>query len=459
MNHSQIADLDVLVLTCRDSKARSYLTEAIYSYKAGAMRAATIATWIAVAFDFIDKINLLEAQGDKQAKTFAEEFRKIRETGDVSASLMFERQILDRAWKGLALISALEYEDLSRLHQDRHRCAHPSMISDEELYQPTAEQVRYHIRTAVTAMLSQPPTSGKAALEQLANQVSGSYFPTDKESATVLLKYGPLAKPRDVLVRNFIIVMLKTITSNDPSIDTGNRQRASAALAATRCMHPGAANAVLKDKLNDVLRAVPDSDLEFAFMAVGAIDDANAYLADDIRTRFSVYIKTVEEDRLARLVNDALQLTLFKDLVVERVCTFSNKNFAAILTSTPRLWQSSEVRKHAIEVYKLAGTFDNANARARLIIMPLAGQFSADEIREIVKNGFENSQIRYSYEFPQVLQALRSNPAVDAQWWDPFLASVDAERAFPGLFFSPSALETIVEEHVPSEGPGEDSPF
>jgi hypothetical protein len=55
------------------------------------------------------------------------------------------------------------------------------------------------------------------------------------------------------------------ITKSDPSIDTGNRQRASAALAVTRCLHPGAANGVLKDKLSDVLRALPDSDLEFAW--------------------------------------------------------------------------------------------------------------------------------------------------------------------------------------------------
>ena len=81
------------------------------------MRAAIISTWIAVAFDFIDKIQTLEAEGDTQAKKFAEEFRKIRQSSDLKGSLLFERQILDRAHKDLQLISDLEYADLSRLFE------------------------------------------------------------------------------------------------------------------------------------------------------------------------------------------------------------------------------------------------------------------------------------------------------------------------------------------------------
>jgi hypothetical protein len=124
VSYHQLADLDELALRCRDAKARIYLREAISCYKAGAMRAAIISTWIALAFDFIDKLATLEMQGDKQAIAFAAEFRKIRESGDIAGSLKFEKMILERAHKELALISDLEYEDLDRLYRDRHRCAH-----------------------------------------------------------------------------------------------------------------------------------------------------------------------------------------------------------------------------------------------------------------------------------------------------------------------------------------------
>ena len=89
--HDRIADLDELALKCKDKRASSHLREAIACYQAGAMRAAIISTWIAVAFDFIDKVQTLEAHGDAQAKQFAEEFRKIRQSSNLKGSLQFER--------------------------------------------------------------------------------------------------------------------------------------------------------------------------------------------------------------------------------------------------------------------------------------------------------------------------------------------------------------------------------
>ena len=50
-----LADLDELVLRCRDDRAKAYMSEALAYYKAGANRAAIIATRIAVTFDIIDK--------------------------------------------------------------------------------------------------------------------------------------------------------------------------------------------------------------------------------------------------------------------------------------------------------------------------------------------------------------------------------------------------------------------
>jgi hypothetical protein len=57
--HDRIADLDELVLKCQGKGTAMHLREAVACYHAGAMRAAILATWIAVAFDFIDKISTL----------------------------------------------------------------------------------------------------------------------------------------------------------------------------------------------------------------------------------------------------------------------------------------------------------------------------------------------------------------------------------------------------------------
>ena len=449
LNHSRIADLDELALRCRDTKARTYLSEAIASYKAGAMRSAIIATWIAVAFDFIDKLNTLEAQGDKQAAQFAAEFRKIRDAADVAGSLSFERQILDRACKDLALISSLEYEDLSRLYQDRHRCAHPSMISDEELYQPTAEQVRYHMRTAVNAMLSQPPTSGKAALDQLVAQVRGPYFALDEAKALVLLEHGVLRRPRESLVRNFAIVLMKMIA--DPGIGIAERQRAAAALGAVRKLHPANSDDAIGEKLVGILRSVQDENLEVAIAAVAQINDAVSHMTDDLKTRFSQYIDTVPEDQLAAIAGYGLAVSFLKDATIARVCGVSNRNFAASISEASSLARHSEVRKRAIDIYRSAGSFDQANSMAKLIVMPLTSAFTEEEIKEVATAGFNNGQICYSHEFTRVLQALRSNPLVQKEWWDPFLQTLGANSSHPEAFFQAPTEQTDLTDAEPKD--------
>jgi hypothetical protein len=413
------------------------------------MRAAIIATWIAVAFDFIDKVNTLEAQGDKQATQFAKEFRKIRDAADVAGSLSFERQILDRACKDLALISTSEYEDLSRLYQDRHRCAHPSMISDEELYQPTAEQVRYHMRTAVNAMLSQPPTGGKAALAQLVAQVQGAYFAVDEAKALVLLEHGVLRRPRESLVRNFTIVLMKMIA--DPGIDTAGRQRASAALGALRKLHPAISNDAVSDKLVGILRSVPDENLQVAIAAAAEINDAASHLTDDLKTRFFQYINTVPEDQVAAIAGYGLRVSLLKNDTISRVCRLSNRNFAASISEVNSLAMYAEVRKRAIEIYRSAGSFDQANSMAKLIVMPLTSAFTEEEIKEVATAGFNNGQICYSHEFTRVLHALRSNPVVQEQWWDPFLQALGASSSHPDAFFHTPNEQSALSNPEPEE--------
>jgi hypothetical protein len=168
---SPLSDLDELVLRCRDEKAKSYIKESVSCYKSGAFRSAIVSTWIAVSFDIIDKLKDLSLAGDKEAEKQLEEFEKARKAGDIASSLKFERDILQIARDKLELISHIEFIDLERLQQDRNRCAHPSMTSDGEIFNPSAELARVHIRSAVEYLLQFPPAQGKYALESLVNEV------------------------------------------------------------------------------------------------------------------------------------------------------------------------------------------------------------------------------------------------------------------------------------------------
>ena len=225
------ADLDELILRCRNADAQKNIAEAVSCYKAGAFRSCIVSTWIAVVFDFIHKLRELELTGDNQARQNLKDFGSIHK--DIQESLKFERNLLDKALR-YEFISSLEYADLKRLQEDRNRCAHPSVNSTEEAYQPSAELARYHLRSAITHPLQHPPVQGKAALSRLVAEVDSQYFPKSTEDAVRHFSHGPLASPREALVRNFLMVLIKKILLDDTVISE-EEQAVAAIKSRTNC--------------------------------------------------------------------------------------------------------------------------------------------------------------------------------------------------------------------------------
>jgi hypothetical protein len=66
------ADLDALVLACRNERARELFAEAVACYRGGAFRMAIVATWMAVVFDLVDKLRAQDLRGDAQSRTLLE---------------------------------------------------------------------------------------------------------------------------------------------------------------------------------------------------------------------------------------------------------------------------------------------------------------------------------------------------------------------------------------------------
>lgn len=205
-----IRDLDELVLSCRSSAAKDYIQEAVKCYRAGAYKACITSTWVALVYDIIDKIKELSFANDNQAEMILNTFKTYKaqiEDGSsqgVKSGLEFERQILSDAKDKLEFIDKSQYDDLIRLREDRHKCAHPSFRKDDSPYNPSAELARLHMRNAVEYVLSQPPVQGKAALNYLANIINSEYFPTDGGKILEELQNSPLANSTEALKTMFI---------------------------------------------------------------------------------------------------------------------------------------------------------------------------------------------------------------------------------------------------------------
>jgi hypothetical protein len=253
-----LQDLDELILKCRNERARAYILEAVICCKASAYRSAIVSTWIAVAFDIVDKIHELSLTGDKEAQAFVTSYENAIANNNVEQLLKIERVLLETARDKFELISIQEHADLVRLQEDRHRCAHPSRMSNVEAFSPPAELARLHIRSAVEHLMQHEPSQGKAALAFVWKEIESKYFPTAGDKAKKILDGTPLRRARPALVRNLIVVLLKAVLSQ--TADRNGRLRYRAAILSVRVMHPSVWGEVVRTETTRLFRNLPDDD-------------------------------------------------------------------------------------------------------------------------------------------------------------------------------------------------------
>ena len=106
--------LEELYLNCRNKSSQDHIKEAIDCYRAGAYRACIVATWIALVYDFIEKVNELSLTGDKEAIKVKEKIENNRKENDISAFLTFEKTILKKMTESFELLSPIERKILER---------------------------------------------------------------------------------------------------------------------------------------------------------------------------------------------------------------------------------------------------------------------------------------------------------------------------------------------------------
>jgi hypothetical protein len=221
-----LRDFDELVLSCRTDEARTYVSEAVACYKAGAFRACIVATWIGVVYDLLTKIRELSLGGDAEAQRIATELENLQpriELGDQGATrriLEIERDIVDVANDKFGFFEGQQVLDLTRLRDDRNRCAHPTYQGSDQPYSPSAELARAHLVHAVSHVLAVPPVQGKAATTHIIWLVESNFFPTDVDQAKVQLRFGGLERPKESLVR---AVTDQLVTSLNRTTKHGSR--------------------------------------------------------------------------------------------------------------------------------------------------------------------------------------------------------------------------------------------
>lgn len=410
---SPLHDLDELILRCRDEKAKIYIAEAVASYRAGAFRSAIVASWIAVCFDVIEKLRELALAGDKEAEKQVEDLEKTRRSANLAKALKFERELLELARDKFELISHLEFIDLERLQADRNRCAHPSLVSEEQAYTPSAELARVHIHAAVIHLLQHPPVQGKYALDRLLKEIDSEYFPSTGKDAKTFLASGPLRKPRESLVRNLTLVLLKTMLKDKP--DWKRRRRSAAALQALWELHPKQYGQTLAEKLSPLFRTIDDADLFQTVYFLQLVADSWQYLDADVCQRLQNYVEAVPADRLEDL-DFLLRYEPLRQHAEKRI----NLATRAELEETMFLEMPRQVADRFITIYLDSKSFDQANEWAKQLSIR-ATDFSPDHVRRILTNAAKNLQVLGSFELGSLLNSLRARKKLPAEEFEALL--------------------------------------
>jgi hypothetical protein len=404
-----LIDLEELMLACRTPRAEAYIREAVNCYKAGAYRSCIVATWVAVAYDIIDKMRDLALQEDGEAKQQVKEFDDIIEKGDIRRSLIFEDELLDLAKDDFDLLSPIEYEDLKRIRADRHRCAHPSSLPGDEVYQPSPETARAHMRNAVEHLLSREPLQGKAAQNRVMRDISSEYFPTDQEKAVVRLKGGPLANARESLLRSVVDLVLKEallfLDRYNESKEILIRGVVLKALQEVAPVHP--VRDIVVEKTVKVLSRVEDKEIGRLIFLCGGLDYLWESLGDkqqrviDYLNRIDVEpsadddtvwrpLKNVHPDLLFALKVDGL-----RDLALERIQKASPEVLSEVVEKLPEgkeVSRLSDLTDQVVKHYVESDSYFATREWGRLVIR-LIDRFSVEDMKLLLSALWSNDQV------------------------------------------------------------------
>jgi hypothetical protein len=396
---SSLADLDELAIRCRSDEATDHIDEAVRCYKAGAYRSCIVATWIAVAYDYIDKLRELEIAGDKNASAKLQQFEKAHQAHNVDQALKLERNILDVARDEFDLLSALEQEDLERLLEDRHRCAHPSLEHSGESFQATAELARVHLRNAVDHFLAHPPVQGKAALERVVKVVESQYFPEDTSEAVERLQDGPLGAARDSLVRNVLIVLIKHIFWENLSRSDLNRYYA--ALEGVIEMEREGAEKVLDDRLSSILQKVDHDEWKRVLGFLFRIPVAWESMTDSQQDITKRFVREFDIGEEAWVVHRALSIEPLAETAEARVDELDVSHLGFFIEEKPHEVYLDEVPQ------RLAASTSYLETKSlRAPVRKAAPHFELNHFRESLEAYSENDQVYNSIFSSGILWSL-----------------------------------------------------
>jgi hypothetical protein len=441
----RLADLDELVLRCRNEEAKGYIAEAVGAYRSACYRSAIASTWVAVVYDLIGKIREIALTGNNEAKKFADDLNGIYDeihkgnSAAIQRALKIEREILETSKSSFELLDQIQFEDLSRLRDDRNRCAHPTYHLAGSPYSPSAEQARLHIRNAITHVLSQPPVLGRAAITTLITVVSSDYFPSDVDRAKTQLLESGFGRPSVALVNGFVdTLMFAAIEKANPLY---LKRKSVIALVAAATIQPAQAESRIVSNINKQIKSTPEqSVLQFVLAVLVMMPHLWHSCGQSTQHMLSEFVKNEKLEVFLKALDGIKQIAELHSTFEARVGEMPTEDLEQIVS----VYQEEAIVSRCVDLFAESGSWSVALGRYKRLIAPIIGRITKEHVLLVLEaTSKAQNDLKRSNGFEVFLNAIMKQGILEREQLSEVMAGYGLSDQMPDDLF------TLTDDDIP----------
>jgi len=262
---------------------------------------------------------------------------------------------------------------------------------------------------------------GKSRIRQNVQGDIVTIFSRQPKGRDKILEKGPLKRARASLVRNLLVVLVKSMLA--PRAEPKEFWRQRAALECVKILQPEIWRKTLAADMTRLYQPLSSTEeLTRGCRILLSDPELWTFLDEGQQTRLKAFVRDLPEGELT-YIEDLLEYGPLAGSAGVRAAKMTVRDFknAWFFVMPP------PVRERLVSSYAASATFDEANAWGA-IIQTSAGDLQKAEVKRILEAIKQNGQIRGSFQLRPVIQALRKTNQYPDPEFNALLLSNDLEE-------------------------------
>lgn len=315
----------------------------------------------------------------------------------------YENKIFSAQFLKQQLLTEHEVEIFNQLQKDRHRCAHPAFITNEALFRPTAELVRFYLVHALTSLLIHAPLQGKHVIEKFKSDVTSDYFPPQPSKAAIFIRERFLKNAKDSLIVSLIQTILSLPFASFESISSKNTNRFAIVLSVLsnekRSIFERESRSYIARKYSNIT----GHNLLYIYLFSSRIPEIWDWVSLDTKEAAKQVVKSIEFPKISAFrVFSCIKIEELKEHLLAEFEKLDYKNQIKVVEKFP----SPHFASFVISKFEIVPSFRSAELVASDLIIPMIKHFSHSDINALFDAFKTNDQINCAHGIPEIFKAL-----------------------------------------------------